>query len=1095
MNKITKEALEQALAICAAEPIHQIGTIQSHGAALVLSADSLRTVLQASANMDQFIDLPVGGVLGKPLVELMGAASALHIEQLFQNAQAHKTASGLVSASYQQVAVNLDAYLYRSSEFWVLELCQDGGLPKREQLGELLMHMQDSLLSIETDTDTGITHYFEQVARLVHELTGYDNVMAYRFEANWDGVVIAQSRVEAATSYLGSRFPASDIPAQARELYTKNRIRILTDVGAEVVPIMPILNPVTQQPLDMTYSALRSLSPIHLEYLANMGVQATMTISLLQNGRLWGLIACHHLTPKRVSFAMREAVVFISRMISTEITAIETRKERVLLDKLVRIKTKLLKAIIIHSESTVLCDLSTDLLDIIEATGLIVVVEGSRYVQGQVPDSAAVDALLGWLGKQSITDVFSCDYLSEQFAPASAYPEIVSGLIATIFSSDMLNCVVWLRKEKLRTVKWAGSYEQGLVQTQAGDFRLNPRNSFASWSELWRGRSAPWSLFEINIVKSFGQSLSESLAQKHNARLAENERVELLGRLQKIASRLPGAVYQFRLLPDGRTCFPYISEGIREIYRLSPEELREDAAKVFALLHPEDAKEVWSSTQQSAQNLSPWKQEYRVQFDDGTINWLLGNSMPEQEVDGSILWHGFVTDISERKQSEDKLRLSHAALKEISQGVLITREDQSILWVNEAFESITGYSQAEILEQNCRFILGPLTDPQTVIEICKALKNLIPFMGEILNYRKNGTPFWNELTILPVLDAEGRLLNFISTTMDISERKFREQKDREHLNQLAHVTRLGLMGEMASGIAHEVNQPLTAIATYAQASLNLMKAECPDLTKLAEVIYKTQQQALRAGQIIRRMREFVKSNTKQVSAADLNELIQEAVSLCLPELKLGNIALSLELQGSLPFVNVDTLQIQQVIINLIRNSADALDSCPDNQHSEISIHSLLTLNEGVEVRVKDNGPGIAEDQQQKILMPFYTTKAEGMGMGLSICNSIIEAHHGKLRFNSQAGKGTTFYFTLPISEIHDKAGRQAGRQAGRRFYSNSLISIKIRSRAGLVSPPTNRLDFMSLFSSSLFKKDRLNNDSSVNAVKLSASWQDKPLAR
>ena len=498
MNKVTKEALEQALKTCAAEPIHQIGSIQPHGASLVLSADSLHTVVQASANLDQFIDLPAGGALGKSLVKLMGEDSELQIEQLLQNAQAHKTATGLVSASYQQTSVGLDAYLYSSNEFWVLELCQDGGLPKREQLGELLMRMQDSLLAIETET----AHYFEQVARFVQGLTGYDSVMVYRFQANWDGEVIAQTRVEAATSYLGNRFPASDIPAQARELYTKNRIRILTDVGAKAVPIMPLLNPVTQQPLDMTYSALRSLSPIHLEYLCNMGVQASMSISLLQNGRLWGLIACHHLTPKRVSFAMQEAGVFISRMISTEITAIEIRKGRALLNKVAQIKMKLLKAIITHSESAVLHNLSAELMDIAGATGLIVVVDGKRYLQGKVPAPAAINALLGWLSRQSKTDVFSCDYLAEQFPPASAYPEIASGIITTIFTIDMRNCVVWLRKEKQRTVEWAGSYEQGLVQTQTGDFRLSPRNSFESWSELWRGRSDPWSLLDIKIIKA-----------------------------------------------------------------------------------------------------------------------------------------------------------------------------------------------------------------------------------------------------------------------------------------------------------------------------------------------------------------------------------------------------------------------------------------------------------------------------------------------------------------------------------------------------------------------------------------------------------------
>ena len=164
------------------------------------------------------------------------------------------------------------------------------------------------------------------------------------------------------------------------------------------------------------------------------------------------------------------------------------------------------------------------------------------------------------------------------------------------------------------------------------------------------------------------------------------------------------------------------------------------------------------------------------------------------------------------------------------------------------------------------------------------------------------------------------------------------------------------------------------------------------------------------------MREFVRANTKQLSAVDLNELIQDAVGLCLPELKLGNIALTLQLQSPLPLINVDKIQIEQVIINLIRNSADALDSCLENQPKEISIDSLLTLNEGIEVRVKDNGSGIPEDQQPQILMPFYTTKTEGMGMGLSICCSIIEAHGGYLKFNSKVGKGTTFYFTLPIKK-------------------------------------------------------------------------------
>ncbi|MFI3198010.1 MAG: PAS domain S-box protein [Methylococcaceae bacterium] len=776
MNSVTKEGLEQALQICAAEPIHQIGTIQPHGAALVLSADSLRTVLQASANIDLFMDLPAEGALGKPLAELIGIASALQIEHLLQNAQAHKTATGLVSIAYQQIAVDIDVSIYSADAFWVVELCQDSGLPKREKLGELLMQTQDSLLSIESDTET--TRYFEQITLMVQALTGYDSVMIYRFESNWDGEVIAQSRIETATSYLGTQFPASDIPAQARALYTKNRVRIVTDVSGKPVPVLPTLNPVSQQPLDMTYSALRSLSPIHLEYLHNMGVQASMVISLLQNGRLWGLISCHHLTPKRVSFAMRDAAVFISRMVSTELASIETRIERKLLGKASQIKNAFFTSILTQSEAEVLQKLSSDLLNSVEASGLIVVVEGRRYLQGQVPKPAAIDALLDWLGKQPSTDVFSCDHLSTQFHPASAYKEIVSGVIATTLASDMRNCLVWLRKEKTRTVKWAGSYEQGLVQTSAGNFHLNPRNSFESWTELSRGHSAPWTAMEINIVNAFGKTLSKGLAQKHNVLLKENERLELLGRLQKIASRLPGVVFQFRLRVDGTVSFPYISDGVRDIYRLSPEEVCEDASKIFALVHPDDYDGLWQSIQQSAQNLMSWNYEYRVKFNGDIDHWLLGKAMPEKEADGSTLWHGFITDISERKQIEQALHSNEELLNIITSSahdaMIMLDEDGLIEFWNESAEKIFGYIRIEVLGCNLHTMLVPPSFLEAHISAFPHFQKTGEgaFIGktyEIYGIRKGGIEFPMELS-LSAVQVKGTW-HSIGIVRDTTERK------------------------------------------------------------------------------------------------------------------------------------------------------------------------------------------------------------------------------------------------------------------------------------------------------------------------------------
>jgi C4-dicarboxylate-specific signal transduction histidine kinase len=263
-------------------------------------------------------------------------------------------------------------------------------------------------------------------------------------------------------------------------------------------------------------------------------------------------------------------------------------------------------------------------------------------------------------------------------------------------------------------------------------------------------------------------------------------------------------------------------------------------------------------------------------------------------------------------------------------------------------------------------------------------------------------------------NAVNEPVRLVGSTQDISDRKYKDSQNKEHLNQLAYITRLGLMGEMASGIAHEVNQPLTAIATYAQVSLNIIKKENPDLIKLTEVIIKTQEQALRAGQIIHGMKRFCTSKSQQLSLTDINKLINEGVNLCTDAIKQNNIALKLELTDNLPLINIDTIQIEQVIINLIRNSIDAILGTPDEKQGQIAIQTCLDPSNEIEVRIKDNGPGILEDQKAKILMPFHTTKEEGMGMGLSISRSLIEAHNGKLYFNSQFGKGSTFYFTLPI---------------------------------------------------------------------------------
>jgi PAS domain S-box-containing protein len=367
-------------------------------------------------------------------------------------------------------------------------------------------------------------------------------------------------------------------------------------------------------------------------------------------------------------------------------------------------------------------------------------------------------------------------------------------------------------------------------------------------------------------------------------------------------------------------------------------------------------------------------------------------------------------DITQRKQIEAKV---NAIFNASVEGIITYDKSNLIVSANAAVEIIFGYKPEELIGCNiCTLI--PLSSnhavPQTV--------NPVGQIREIEGIQKSGSVVPLDLSVAEFTIDNERFFTYI--VRDISLRKHREQQDKERLNELAHVTRLGLMGEMASGIAHEINQPLAAISSYTQVSVNLINTETPDLVKLAEILYKTQQQALRAGRIVHRMREFIKSHAKHSSIADVNSLIHDAVGLCIAELKQNGIKLTFELENHLPPVCVDQIQIEQVIINLIRNSVDALQNLSERQQRQLAIHSCLISDNEIQISVKDNGLGLDEDQQQKILTPFYTTKTNGMGMGLSISRSLIEAHEGTLCFSSQSGKGTSFYFTLPIWKELDK---------------------------------------------------------------------------
>jgi len=379
-------------------------------------------------------------------------------------------------------------------------------------------------------------------------------------------------------------------------------------------------------------------------------------------------------------------------------------------------------------------------------------------------------------------------------------------------------------------------------------------------------------------------------------------------------------------------------------------------------------------------------------------------------------------NISEIRKSKQQLIEREAKLNSVFnaavEGILTINESGIIESLNNAVSKIFGYQADELIGHNVNKLISL---PQKELQsdffhayLSKYQAKIIGKIWQLEGLRKDGSLIPIDISISKY--KIGHKCFFTSMIRDVSERKFKEQQDKQHLDELAHVTRMGLMGEMASGIAHEVNQPLTAIATYCQVSLRLIETDKPDLISLQETLQKTEKQALRAGRIIAHMREFISSNTVHRSTVDINGLVQNAITLAADECRRFDIEYKLELADFLPFISADAIQIEQVLLNLIKNSIDALARLPKTIQRRLSIQTYLLETREIEVRVKDNGAGINEAEQGKVFTPFFTTKNSGMGMGLSICQSLIASHNGELRFNCSKDKGTTFYFTLPITE-------------------------------------------------------------------------------
>ncbi len=501
LNSIATPAFGKAdLSNCEREEIHLAGSIQPHGALLVVSEPDHR-VIQASANAAEFLRLK--HVIGMPLADLEGDLLLRILPHL------DPTSQGMPIGVRCRIGNPCAEYV---------------GLLHRPPAGGLVIELERAGPSVDLSkqiaraleairTASSLNGLCEDTATLFRERTGYDRVMVYRFDEEGHGEVFSERRRSDLDAYLGNRYPSSDIPQMARRLYERTRVRVLVDVNYQPVPLQPRLSPLTGADLDMSSCFLRSMSPIHLQYLKNMGVGATLVVSLVVGGKLWGLVACHHYEPRFIHFELRAVCELLAEAVATRIAALESFAQSQSEIFVQRLEQRMIEAVSREGDwRGAIFDSSQSILQPVGASGAALIYEGQIVSSGEVPGTQEIREIGEWLDTRRQAAVLTTASLGLEFAQFARIVKVASGIAVTTISNNTGEYLIWFRPERIRTVTWGGDpLKPFVIGSDPSD--LSPRRSFAQWHQLVEGTSDPWTAADIAAARLIGQSVTDIILQ------------------------------------------------------------------------------------------------------------------------------------------------------------------------------------------------------------------------------------------------------------------------------------------------------------------------------------------------------------------------------------------------------------------------------------------------------------------------------------------------------------------------------------------------------------------------------------------------------
>jgi len=529
---------------CDREPIHLLGRVQSYGALVAVSPDW--TIRHASENIATLFGLPPDQVLGRALTELVTPDGFDRIRSNLHGFDARDTCLRLFNVALARDGRAFDLSVHESGGNLILEF-----EPKGAQSGrDVMTEVYPLIRRIRADGD--LARLARDAARALRMLSGFDSVMVYQFQPDQSGRVIAEDRSDGQRRYMGLRFPASDIPVQARALYTRNLLRLIADVDDPGAAILPPRS-TAEGPLDLTMSVTRAVSPIHIEYLRNMGVGASMSVSILKDGKLWGLFACHHDTPRYIDYERRTAVEMFGHLFSFELARFAQAGRAEAEQDASRLQTRLMAQMADgRALSDSLLAVSREIDRVIPHDGMILYSEERFHATGATPTEEEFRALMRVLDRTVGNEAFATAHLAGLLPDAADYAARTAGIIAIPVSRRPRDYLLLCRRQVAATVDWAGDPAKPATIGPNGT-RLSPRKSFEVWSETVSGRAEPWSEASLHAAELLRTVLLEIFLKVTDAAAIDRKRAqeqqdllisELNHRVRNILNLMRGLVMQ-----------------------------------------------------------------------------------------------------------------------------------------------------------------------------------------------------------------------------------------------------------------------------------------------------------------------------------------------------------------------------------------------------------------------------------------------------------------------------------------------------------------------------------------------------------------------